>query len=522
MSQYQRIPIDTSDEQDLITGLILSDDFCRRVLPMLRPEHLEDSGARRVLNWVLNYHTQYKKAPGSEIQSIFNTERKSLRDVEANSIEELLAALSNRYKDNGKNNWEYQADRARDYIRGRSLKVLSESINTLKDRGDLSKAEGLVNQFRTTSVQTSRWVQPFLDQELQQRALVRVDSGLFRMDGAIGKVFGWWQVGWLVAFFGSPKRGKSYILQEVAMQALVQGLRVAFISLEMGDEDMVLRFMQAATSLPKEKGKIKIPVWDCDKNQNDTCRLKERTNREPIPRDGGDLPSFREGSKYQPCVFCKTWKNFLVNYKVASWFKIIEKNNDMASKAIENTNAFALHYKGGNLQFRSFPRDTATLDDIDNALEELKTVHDFVPHIVVVDYADVIKKGDHSGQQDWQSLDEIWKGMSGMAGSRKILAISASQGNVKSFDAKTMKPGQVAGYTGKIAHVDLGITLNQIGDSDDGNSERDKMIMRLGTMVRRHGTTTNEQVIILQSLELGQPVADAWSVSSGYKLAKEE
>lgn len=523
MSQYQRITVDTSDEQDMITGLILSDEFCRRVLPMLRPEHLKDSGARRVLDWVLHYHNQYKKAPGSEIQSIFNTEQKNLRDVEANSIEDLLSTLSDRYTNKGKNNWEYQADRARDYIRARSLEVLAETVSTLKDRGDLSRAESLVHQFRTTSVQTSQWVQPLLDQELQRRALIRVDSGLFRMDGAVGKAFGWWQPGWLVAFFGSPKRGKSYLLQEVAMQALIQGLKVAFISLEMSDEDMVLRFMQAATSLPQVKGRIKIPVWDCDKNQTDTCRLRQCTNKESIPRDDNDLPFYRESSKYQPCTYCKIHKKFLENYKVSSWFKIVEKDDSMLTKAINNTSAFAMHYKGGNLHFRSFPRDTATVDDIDNAVEELKTVHNFVPHIVVVDYADVIKrKGSHDGQQDWQALDEIWKGMSGLAGSRKILVVSASQGNQKSFDAKTMKLGQVAGFTGKVAHVDLGISLNQVGDSDSGNSERDRMIMRLGTLARRHGISSNEQVYILQTLELGQPVADAWSVSAGYNLAVEE
>lgn len=513
MARIRRIKIDVTDEQDLLTGLITSDEFCRKVLPMLQSEHLHGLGTRHLLDWVREYHSTYGKSPNTEIQSIFNLERRNLTDAEGTAIETLLANLSDRFSSNGKHNWSYQADRARDYIRTRNLELLADNVKLLRDRGELDRAEKEVRNFTIATAATSQTIYPLINQELQRRVLDRREGGLFKLPGAAGEVFGWWQPGWLVAFIGPPKRGKSWYLASVAMEALSEyGLRVLFVSLEMGEEDMTRRFMEMAVSLPEEKGKVIIPTWDCSRNQDDSCVMPERVNRQSLPRDMNDQPCYVKGGNYLPCTECKIDNKLLRNYRVASWYKEIEAKDSFAAKAIQAVEAYAFQYQGGNLALRCFPRFSANVDDIVNLLDEEES-RGFIPDVLIVDYAGILKQPKGSSSSAWEVHDETWMELGGLAAERKLLLVTGGQGNAKAMSARSMKPDQIAGYTGIAAHLDLAVSLNQLGDD-----ERAAMVMRMGCLGIRHGRWPTEEVWLLQNLDLGQPLMDSFAISVGHKL----
>jgi len=60
----------------------------------------------------------------------------------------------------------------------------------------------------------------------------------------------------------------------------------------------------------------------------------------------------------------------------------------------------------------------------------------------------------------------------------------------------------------KLAHVELMLTINQTAE------EKKKGLWRIGIMARRHGEFSKlEQVLVLHSLDLGQPLLDSIKIS---------
>ena len=511
-NKIRRVTVRVDEEQKILTGLIVDDTYCTGVLAMLRPEHLESKYARRIVKWVRDYHTKYDKAPGKEIETVYKVNSNSIAEGEADIIEGFLTTLSTQYETGSEYNWEYQIDLTRDYIRDRALKVLTENVKVLSDRGDRDLAEGFVRDFIVTTKYTTQWVWPLLDIELQHRMLDRSKQGLFLLDGAPGRLFGPWQAGWIVAFVGPEKRGKSWWLIEVAIQAIVQRLRVAFFSLEMIDEDMTARIVRNVTGLPDEAGQIKGPVWDCAYNQNDSCDLDVRTNNEPIPTNDVGVPMFDETSSYHPCTYCKDHpRKYLRHYKVASWFEQFHRGDTFYDKVVSRAAEFAKQYSGHNLALRTFPRNSVGVDGIIAALDELKTTHDFLPHIVIVDYADILMA--EGREEERHKLDLIWKRLAALAQERKVIVVTASQAKSASRKQRSVRPGDFAEDYRKGATVDLAIGLSQIDSEEEGKSEREQMVMRLSAMAVRHTRTPNEECYVLQNLELGQPAMDTFAKS---------
>ena len=507
MPGYRRVEVSNKEEDNLLIGLIVDDKFCKQVLPVVKDDHLKVRQYRHVLRWVREYHEKYSKAPGKQLQTIFDTERTRLNEAEAELIEIFLDVLSKRYSQQEAVNWDYQIDKTRNYLRLRAIEVLADQTVSLAGRGDLDRAEEMVRKFSVVETAGVNWTTPLLDLDLQRRTIDRVYTGLFKMEGMVGDLFGWWQRGWLVAYFGATKRGKSWWLMETAIQAIVAKLRVVFISLEMQDEDMGGRFFSNVSTLPKHGGDYKTPVWDCKKNQDNTCDLDVRTNFKPIPHDGKDNPVWNPDSNYQPCTFCKTSRKFRSHYRLATWFKMIEKPA-YAEKMMSRVKAFTMHHPGGNLRMIVYPRDTATFDIIIGALDRMEAFDGFVPDMLVVDYADNMRSTQKG--EEWERLDNMWKQLAAIGGERKLLMVTASQGNTKAQDAHTMKGSMTGGTTRKLFHIDVGISLNQYGN------EEESMVMRLAPIQgARHSATPTGQLYVLQNLFFGQPYMDSYAPGAG-------
>lgn len=514
-TERRRVEVNTDQEIQLITGLIVDDDFCRQVLPMLRPGHLDIRLVEIIISWVRDFWEQYRKAPGLEIQNIFKANQPRMKEEETNIISSYLTNLSRIYAEKERHNWSYQAELARDFLRLRNLELLTAQVKGHVGQGGLQQAEEAIRDFGAISAKTSHWVSPFSDEALILSVLQKIEQGgIFQLEGALGEVFGSWDRGWLVAYFAPYKRGKSFWMVETAVQAVIQGLKVVFVSLEMQEKSMVKRFIQNATTLPDQAGRFKIPVWDCTANQEDTCELKVRTNHVSIPTNQEGDPKYDELSDYRPCIYCKNDPDFLENFQVITWFEMIDKTEDLGQKILKRTQGFAAQYHGGNLRLICYPRFSATVHDIESDIDSLVFNDEFIPDMIVVDYADILAD---KGSDERDRLDKIWKKLARMAGERHAIVVTASQTTRKSMDAKSIKPTDTAEDIRKLAHIDLGISLNQ--RSNEKEDEKAAMVMRLGTMVRREGESTQEEVTVLQNLSLGQPAMDSWAPSVGRRLA---
>lgn len=514
MVLIRHVETDVDKEQGLLTGLIVSDEFSRTILRMVSPDHFKDRYARRLFSWIRDYQSRYHHAPGMEIQSIFNAQKNKLPEAEREILESYLLNLSERYEQETRHNWQYQAELSRNYIRELNIRMLMERVEGFLARGEIAQAEhAILNAVLKSDMQTTQWVFPFTDEEFLDRVLDRSQEKTFRLSGAMGEVFGWWKLGWTVTLFGGTGKGKTWILLEIAIQAMLAGLKVAVFSLEMRDVDIGERLAKIATAIPDEPGKFLLPVWDCVFNQDGSCVLPVRTNKEPLPRDPVDRkPVFQQDAPYRPCTYCQKDPRYLRHYRVASWFAMVEKPVGFAKAMKERVRAFAGQYRADRLALRFFPPGTADMEDIQAALAELEA-QNFIPHMIVIDYADKLKSA-HKDKID--HLEAVTQDIVRTGLERKAIMVTASQVTREGMAARTLKEHHVPGWVGKLHHIDLAIGLNQTKEAPEGKlSEKEAGVLRLTSLKDpRQGKRVVDQVFILQNLEIGQPALDSFATSS--------
>ena len=72
--------IQTLSERDLLLGLIVSNDFCKEIVPILNPRHLQVDYARIISGWIKNYYNDFGKAPGQDITKLYRSHCNELND----------------------------------------------------------------------------------------------------------------------------------------------------------------------------------------------------------------------------------------------------------------------------------------------------------------------------------------------------------------------------------------------------------------------------------------------------------
>ena len=181
---------------------------------------------------------------------------------------------------------------------------------------------------------------------------------------------------------------------------------------------------------------------------------------------------------------------------------------------MSRTEAFAKQFNGGYLAMISYPRNSVGVTTLVGALDELAATYQYIPDMVVVDYADILLA--EGGDEERHKLDMIWKRLAALAQERKMVVVTASQAKTSSRKQRSVKHGDYAEDYRKGATLDLAIGLSQLDSEDEGKSEVVKMVMRLSPMAVRHTATPTEEVYVLQNLKLGQPAMDTFAKSAAF------
>lgn len=489
-------------EKKILTGLIISDNFIKQSYKLINRNYFKSSYSVAVVDWILDYYKHYKEAPKKHIQDIYNTEKEGLKESDSNIIGQFLTNLSNEYV-NGENfNDDYLLDQTKVYFRNRSLTILADKIQGKLGTGKLEDAEALIRNYSKVAQQMSNWFDPFDKKNIQQVFADDSSDNLFKFSDELGEMTGWMKRDWLVAFMASMKKGKSWMLQELAIHALSSGLKVAYFSLEMNKKDVSKRIYKRISALAPEKGTYKYPVFDCERNQDNTCKKEGRISIVGIKAPGGTKPEFKEVEGYVPCTLCKPKvKNEKTDYAKAVWYQNhkqdIDFNAASVSKKMKN---FAFQYSN-NLRIMAYPAYSADFDDMEADLDELEFQEGFVPDVICVDYFDILNPGKGTNNlSERGKADDTWKRGKGLAGRRHCLVVTAVQSNRGSISKKSLEQEDVSEDIRKLAHVDLLIGLNRTKEEQDEGSAR------LNIVAHRHEEFTfNGEVMILQSLTLGQP-----------------
>lgn len=451
--------VSLDEERELLIGLILSKEFLQDMKPIVQLELFQNPYARTVAKWCLDYYDRYDDAPKSEIQTIFESEKRRLSDTDIEYMEKMFVILNQLSGKVDVVNFKYRADNAEIYLKRRKIELFVEKLESNLEADDIASAENQVAKFVRLERPKGQGVDVLNDDDRVGRALApEYRESMFSVFGDLGDLLGSFNRGDLVAVAGPPKRGKSWWLLQFAQWALEDGLKVLFVSLEMLEDQCIRRVAQMFTATPISARSIKeLKFVEVEKDQFFVVEKEEQRN-DVVSRNKWELAK-------------KTFRRLCP----VSQFRLL-----------------------------TFPQDTLNVEDLEIHLENLEYFEQFIPDVVIVDYADIMAPERNSPRGDYRNrLDQTWKSLRSLAQKRNILVMTGSQTSKVSLK-KDGGAENISEDMRKLAHVAKMIGLNQ------SVQEKKIGLMRLSVWMERHDRAVeSDEVVVLQCLDIGKPCVDS-------------
>ena len=501
MLKFTRRRIDSSVEEKIVTAAIMSDAFLKQIYTIYDPAYLKSPFAQRVMKWAIEYYESYEKAPKNHIKDIYDIEKNKIEEAEEKIIAAFLTKLSQQYEmETQEINDDYYVDTALKYFELRELEITSGNVQKLIEVGKIDEAKEQFENYKKVVRQTSGWYNPF-DKKNIIATFEDSNEILFSFPGQLGEMIGGFERGWLFSVVGKFKGGKSFLLQEIAVQALLKRLKVVYVSLEMKRRNLDKRLYRRLCAMAEGDRNFIYPAFDCEKNQSGECKKPERKNRIRLLTDDDEIPEFDPESDYKPCCVCR--KTNPKEYEFATWFESIKRPPISVSAIVKKTNSFKQMFGSNNLRVKTYPRFSASISDIKRDIDTLEVVEGFVADVIIIDYAQIIKPEGKFGKE-YEGYDIIWKQLSGLAEERHCLVATGSQVERGTITKAQIEQDGLAGWVGQLAHVDLMFALNQTKEE-----KRNKLI-RVNMLVHREREIDEDtSCVLLQQLELAQPALDS-------------
>ena len=505
-------------ERRIIIGLIVSTEYLQQIRNIWNERLLESQMAKRLAGWCIGYFDIYKEAPGKNIEGIFYQKLKEgLPKSIAEEIEQdILPKLSEEYTEE-KFNLNYLLDQSYAYFKEQHLKQHSETIQAFIDQGELLEAEQLACAFKPLITDSGADLDLGNDTALirVEKAFAEAKQPIVRYPRQLGEFWNIQMVrGAFVALMASGKRGKTFWLLDIAMRACRQKAKVAFFQAGDMTENQQLKrictYLTRKSNLKKYSGKMYQPVRDCVRNQLDLCDQDERgkgcfgifKNRtEEILRNEITLDElikqYKDNSDYEICHGCKAYKTKRLG---TVWIEEVDSGNPLTvNEAKEAVNAFFIKNKR-RFKLSTHVNRTLSVEQINALLDIWEKQDDFVPDLIVIDYADILitkVKTEFRHQQN-----EIWSGLRSLSQKGHRLVVTATQADSKSYEQNRLKITNFSEDRRKIDHVTAMYGLNQ----DTKDREKRLGLMRINELAIREGDFSNaNEVVVLQNLRRGRP-----------------
>jgi hypothetical protein len=508
-------------ERRIVTGLIVSTEYIHQIRKNWNTEFLGSKTAKQIANWCIEFYDEYHTAPGKEIESIYFRKSKGLKDPEVKDIEAILESLSGEYERQEKFNVDYLLDQTKQYLDERAIRDFIDDVKASLESGNITEAKKSAYGFKPAVDLDAKELDLSKDEILLrlEKAFATTSQPVVRYPRQLGEMLNSQLVrGGFIAFMGPEKRGKTWILLDIARRASEQKANVAFFQAgDMSEEQWLMRMsiLQAGKSnLEKYSGKMYEPVRDCIKNQLDTCDLKERESsfgpfegkgeqylREQITREEL-IEAAKDNRDYKPCYNCdKYWKQKLG----AVWLQLIDTGHPLsigeAKKVMKN---FFID-RGRNFKLSTHTSGSLTVSEMNSILDLWERRDGFVPDIILVDFADILAS-EFKGEFRHQENDK-WMKLRGLSQKRHALVITATWTDSASYTKDTLSLDNFSEDKRKYGHVTAMYGLNQ----DPKGREKKLGIMRINQIVVREDAFNSlNEVHVLQNLSRGQPCLSSY------------
>ena len=125
----------------------------------------------------------------------------------------------------------------------------------------------------------------------------------------------------------------------------------------------------------------------------------------------------------------------------------------------------------GRLYIKEFPTKTATVQTIRNYIQRLASTKGFMPDVVVIDYADLLRTSRGYGEKRFE-LEAVYEELRALAQELNVVMITADQTNRAGLEMEVVTIAQIGEAYSKATVCDLIMTISRRMEDKQTNSGR--------------------------------------------------
>lgn len=413
----------------------------------------------------ITYYQEFGKAPKQNIETSFHCWAKECPNENlVKSIEEILSAVSNEYERDEPLNSQHVIKAANRHFTKIKLDKTLETAQGYRNLGKINKAIDVLTEMNRVESSSDKGEFIFNNDEVWKEALDQEDVNLMVEYPNPARLFfgNSLQKGAFITFLGPSKRGKTWWLIDMAFRACSQRKKVAFFEIgDMTAKEIDARFAVRHAQHPHQSSDLE-GKWPC------TVQMPKKL--------AGNEVDFENLVFEEPLDSNKMVK-VIQNFRK----KIIKSNNPYFWR-------------------KFYPAETINVTDIEAELGRLERQENFVPDVVILDYADNLREPDKSqGMSEIKKVTTNWKLLRKLSQTKEVLLITATQANRASFVANVIRKDQIGEDYKKLAQITGAIAINQTAEEEEFG------IFRLGWLDVR-GMKKRAMLRCASCLALGNPV----------------
>ena len=441
-------------QENILTLLCFDTEACPVILAAVDTSLFENNVYRHIADKAIAYYRKYKEAPGDHLPDLLEDKLQSYKRSE---IRLYTEALNDLHSTADGINRKYILDELGRFVRQQSLRQSIVGAAEELQAGNFESAERLLQEglkkrivvFEkgmtvAEAIRTGTLYEPTHD-------LIRTGIRPLDDDGicpAPGELF---------TVMSPPNRGKSWWLQSLGKYASLQRKRVLHLTLEMSEEKLARRYVQSFFAMTRKPEDFDVPIITVDRNQRFTGLESKRFKRRP---------------------------------------SLIDKSS---RSRLERRSATHFGDKFNRILVKQFPTGALTTDGLLAYLEMLETEEGYIPDLLIVDYADLMKVDIANLRLD---TGRIYRDLRGIAVDRNIAVATASQSNRAGEDAALLTMKNFAEDYSKAGISDNVLSYNQT------KAEKEKGLARL-FVTKARDERSGQTILITQSYSTGQFALDA-------------
>lgn len=457
--------VNLNEEHLFLQGVISSKEYCKSILSHEEYIEFKNDIHSNIFLTALEYFKQYGVPIGQHIFHELNEE--------ACSILMELPEMEDNF------NPDYAYSKHIEYLN----KIHLEKIKETGDAEAIEKYESI----KPVEIEDESFLNTNIEDDLNSLAQAQQDP-VFVMPGSLGMLYNNFLVpSSFIALQGPEKTGKTWHLLEFAYEALTQGKNVVFISAgDMETYELKGRLYSRITNYPIDEHGTKekyVAQPDCKISLSNKCgdnRCKYRKEREQIQDklngkslvgvDGLPLktPSKFVMDNYKPCPHIHECGYVRPSYWYQRRAKLPILNEKLLNRAKRRLKKKS---RGADIRFKFYPSDTATVNDIENYIDTLAYKENFIPDLILIDYADILRM---NGKDEREKINDTWLGLRRLSQreDREWCLITGTQADAQSYDKVKQTRNNFSGDKRKFSHVTYFVAINQTEKENSAGVQR--------------------------------------------------